>query len=160
MFRKKKNLDKLVFDLSGNREAIIECRFDSTLGEWVYHKIRHDKSYPNNFSSFLQILEIISENLSKEDIIKVFGTDIPKIDGLQPEINNNSVTIPKENNESESEVIYESPLKKNEEESHSNSPVIIGVKRKVDYYIDESSDIISLEHVPKKSRPNSYLTNQ
>jgi len=151
----KNNLEKLLVDLNGATQAIIECSFNATIGEWIYHRIRNDKSYPNNFSSLMQIMEIISENLSKEDIIRVFSDSIPTTDIQQPEINNISFSKPIENNETE--VIYESPLKKHDESPNKNSLVIIGVKRKVDEFYLDDSDILSLEHIDKKARTNSYM---
>src|SRR5690349_13054207 len=82
--------DKIISDLNGNTEAIIECSFDKSTGNWIYHRIKHDKPTPTNFSSLFQLMEIISENITKEEIVQVFSK------------------------KDTDDVIYESPLKKDE----------------------------------------------
>jgi hypothetical protein len=163
IFFSKECAHRLLDDLKDNTDGIVECCYDSqVIGEWVYYRIKQNKNIPDSYMSVFQILEGISENILKEDIIKQFCTVASKpIERPQTmphkilyppnsEERRNDSSPPKpdedmtpyENNRLESlkDVIYESPKK--------DSPPgnIVGKKRKLEYSDDES------EISPKKAR--------
>jgi len=156
VYFEKQNSEKLINDLNGATEAIIECRYDSEIGEWAYHKIRYDKSYPNNFSSILQVMEIIFENISKEEIIEKFGyNENNNLKSTKNEENNleNINSVSNSSDDKENDIVFESPLKQNEDETNNNSLIVFGTKRKIGngYDIEES-----IENTKKSRKKQLY----
>ncbi|KAK7256866.1 hypothetical protein RIF29_30409 [Crotalaria pallida] len=47
---------------------IIECSLDSDKQEWIFHRVRTDKSTPNDFNTFKKVMRSIKDNIT-EDIL-------------------------------------------------------------------------------------------
>jgi len=67
-------MQRLLEDLEGAYEGIIECAYDSEeTGEWQYIRTRHDKNQANGMTpSFLQ-MENIADHITKEFLMSNLG---------------------------------------------------------------------------------------
>lgn len=45
---------------------IIECSWDSEKREWVYMRIRTDKSTPNDFNTYKKVMKSIEDNITEK----------------------------------------------------------------------------------------------
>jgi mRNA guanylyltransferase len=63
---------QLLNDMSNHtnlKSYIIECSYDPWIGYWRYQGIRTDKNKPNALSVIFDVMECISENITKEELI-------------------------------------------------------------------------------------------
>jgi len=145
---------RLINDLNGQTEAIIECYYDYlNQGEWRYYKTSPEKRKPSNFVYIIQQLEVITENITEEELKKHFLktpfspsiiTNSKQNDQIKNKsINNQQSTNPSPN---EDDIVYESPLKT--EDSNNK----LRKKRKLSEINDGSPDT---EYITlKKSKLN------
>jgi len=142
---------RLLNDLNGQTEAIIECYYDHiTHGEWRYYNICHDKRFPTNHINIIQQLEVISENITEEELLKTFvgktSSSRTRYSPSKQSLKNPSERISPQSNVSpinDDDVVYESPLKTEEKNN------ILKRKR-----TDESPEMIEYDIVVKKARLN------
>jgi len=148
--------ERLINDLSGQKEAIIQCYYDYlNQGEWRYYKISSEKK-PSNVSSILQQFEVITENITHEELLKVFqNIRFTPAKLTQKSRNNNQVIKSYQNHiknsqDDEEDIVHESPVKKeetikskkrkyNEIDDGSPETEYITIKRKKVNPIDEGS---------------------
>jgi len=117
---------RLLNDLNGKTEAIIECYYDNLIyGEWRYYRISLDKRIPNDIVSILQQLEVIIENISQQELIEAFRGIKPstKIRYSPSKLSQKKYYEEKKTTSNQSsispnqkdDIVYESPLKTEEE---------------------------------------------
>jgi mRNA guanylyltransferase len=167
IFFSKECASRLQHDLQDDTEAIVECNYDSqNVGEWVYYRIKHNKNIPDSYATICQILENVSENILKEDIIKNFCPIIKPIERERPQTTPHKPIYP--NSEERSGVNNLSPPNSNERNGINN----ISPPKGMDYNnngdemspesyrvrLDESSprkDVIY--ESPKKDSPDAIV---
>jgi len=153
--------NRLLSDLKGENGAIIECAYDSkSIGEWVYYRIQNNKIYPDSFATVFSTLEIMTENITRDDLLKHFCNQIiNKLSIERPHTTPHKPTYPTsterttedvsphtnnieraadtldEISPKRGDIIYESPSHTLNQQDNK----IIGIKRKMDDFksIDE-----------------------
>jgi len=61
---------RLVNDLNGQTEAIIECSYCHVTGEWKYHRLRPDQPHAHHVMHVLQTLENVADNIDSDTLKK------------------------------------------------------------------------------------------
>ena len=56
---------------------IVECTYNVRNGGWCFWKVRNDRSRPNYFDIFVESLQTLIENVTKEEIISTLGKQEP-----------------------------------------------------------------------------------
>ena len=56
-------------DPSSYSGKIIECSWDSEKDEWIFMRIRLDKSTPNDFNTYKKVVRSIRDNITKDILL-------------------------------------------------------------------------------------------
>jgi len=142
---------RLLADLNGENEAVVECFFDINEGEWIYYKICSEKN-PTPFSCILQQMEVISENITEEELKKLQTRPIKSRTSPRKFKQNSYYNNIRYHDPSpKDEIVYESPIKT------EGIKTINPLKRKIN---ESNLDSPEIEYISvKKARLSPKVTS-
>jgi hypothetical protein len=145
------DMDKeyILNDLNDKKSAIIECRYNDNESRYIYHKMRCDKSSPDEFQDVVKKFQCSVENIQVKELLSALEVPPKKLSSTTPTLTPTRTPV------RDSDEIAETPLNSMDEYSVLESPIKPNdnmicsvIKRKVEDL--EEDDTYSLEN--KKAR--------